>query len=272
MAAVTGTRFAVQVGSVTALRVPRFWIRSERHAPLVRAGITLPDPEGTLYAAISTGDAVSVNYGYRDQDATTWQGTVRWVRHGSKDQLEIGAVGLESALADVQIVQHWRNETPEAIMQQCLSKCGLSAGTIDAPGITLPHFQASSKPVWEIAQALERTIQRATGQDMSKWTLFAGSDGLVHWGDQDDPAQTSVPVISTGAGLIKHMPAADKAGLSRIVTWLIPGFQASQLFELNDKRRGVSGQFRAQKVEHLHEQQATRTIIFYGEEYDQHGY
>ena len=271
MSAVTGTRIIVQVGSVQALRAPRCWIRSQRHTPLTRAGITLPDPDGSIYRAVAKGDAVTISYGYRDQDPATYSGTVRWVRHGSKDQVEVGAACTAAPLTDVKIVRHWRNEPAEAILENCLRQAGLTVGRIDAPGFVLPHFQASSTPTWSIAQALERSVQRSTGKDMSTWTLFTGSDKAINWGDFEDPAQETIPVIGTGSGLIRHMPAQDKAGLSRIETWLIPGFQASHLVELNDVRRGVFGQYRAQIVEHRHEQQATRTMIHFGEEHDQHG-
>jgi hypothetical protein len=99
---------------------------------------------------------------------------------------------------------------------------------------------------------------------MSRWALWLGDDG-VNWGDFDEPGQ--VPVVATGAGLIRHLPGGGAYGRSVVVTFLIPYFAANMAFRLRDQRRGVDSLFRAQTVIHSITPDMARTCIEYGDEY-----
>jgi len=265
---ISGIRTHIFIGGLEVLRCPRCWIESIRHRPLTRAGITLPDPKGEIYRAVNDEDAVEIRLGYRNEDPATWKGSVSWKRRGStKDQVEIGVVGEEKPLCSTHIIQAWENETPEAIIKYAIGRAGLSAGQIDSTGVTIPRYVASNIPVWQVARQCAHTCQQAFGIDMSRWAFWTGSDSKVNWGDFDEPGDT--PVIATGAGLIKNLPADDAKGLNTVETFLLAGFRHSMKFRLQDTRRGIDDEFRALRVRHEIKERSVRTFISYGEEYNQ---
>lgn len=263
---INGLRTHVTIGNREVLRCPRLTIVSLRHSPLDHAAVTLPDPAGELYRAIRPGDPVMISLGYRDQAPAVWQGTVSKVRPGTQDQLELLASGPELPLATTRIRQSWENEDPAAIIRRCVTAAGLPLGRIDSPGPILSRFVASDIPVWQVARQCALTCAKAFGLDMRRWALWMGADGLVNWGDFDEPGE--VPVIATAAGLIEHLPASESgAQLSRVTTFLLAGFSASRLFRLRDARRGIDARFRALTVRHEVSPNKIRTHIEYGEEY-----
>ena len=83
---INGINVVLTVAGMEFLRLPALWLESARHAPLTRAGLTLPDPDGQVLQALSVGAAVSIVWGYRDQPMDTWNGTVEWMRPGTNDQ------------------------------------------------------------------------------------------------------------------------------------------------------------------------------------------
>lgn len=267
MAQITGIRTHIFIGGTEVYQCPRAWIESVRHRPLSRAGITLPDALGEWYRSISPGTAVEIRLGYRDQAPATWQGTVAWVKHGhTKDQITVGAVGVERPLCETLILQSWEDETPEAILKWAIGQAGLTAGRIDSPHVTFPRFVASDIPVWQVARQCAHTCRRAYDlEKMRRWAFWMGADGEVNWGDFDEPGVT--PVIATAAGLIRHKPASDALGLNEVETFLLPAFRHSMLFRLVDSRRGIDDTFRALVVRHSIRPHAVRTFIRYGEEY-----
>ena len=96
---ITGLKTQITIGSLEVLRCPDLWIESERHKPLSRMEVSLPDPTGKFYRSISKKESVSIVFGYRGQSSAKWEGTVVLVKQGkSRDQIVIGAVGLELPL------------------------------------------------------------------------------------------------------------------------------------------------------------------------------
>ncbi len=261
---IAGVVVNISIGGLEMHRSPQAWIESQRHSCLSRCGVTLADPAGELHTLVRPGDHVSITYGYRDQEPATWQGTVEWMKPGTEDQAEIGAVGTEKPLAAARIVQAWANETPEAVIRYACGRAGLSIGRLDSPGIVFPRFVAMNISPWQIALQCAQSCRRSYGLDMSRWALWLGSGG-VNWGDFDEPGN-EVVVASAGL-LISHQPASDQASLSGVEAFLIPGLGHSQKVRLVDERRGIDHEFRALKVRHEIGAE-NRTIIWYGAEHD----
>jgi hypothetical protein len=264
MTGISGIRTRIILGGREVLRAPEVWTEGRRHTCLGRAGLVLPDPDGTLIKAVAVGDALEIHMGYRDREPAVWSGTVEWIKPKSKDQLSVGAVGESRPLTSMRIIQSWEDESPEAIIAYAVGQAGLTVGRIDSPGVVFPRFVAANATPWQIALQCANTCQRSFGLDMSKWAMWMGADG-VNWGDFDEPG--TGPVISSAETLIQHRPATDKAALSNIETFLLPGMRHSQRFVLEDARRGVTGDFRALKVRHQVKQNAARTFIEFGEEH-----
>jgi hypothetical protein len=262
---ISGIRVDISIGNYETFGAPRWWIDSERHMPLNRAGITLPDPEGTLGQTIKKGAAVEFSLGYRDQAPMIWTGTVTGTRPGeTRDELEILAADKSLALTTTTICQGWQDETPEAIIRYAVRQSGLAVGKIDSPGVTIPRFAAATIPVWHVARNLAQSCHRAFGMDMKKWALWLGSEG-VNWGDHDEPG--SVPIIALGEGLIDHQPSADGNGLSLVETFLLPDLMHSRQFRLLDGYRGIDSRFRALRVRHEGSPDRARTFLWYGVEH-----
>lgn len=260
----------IQISAIVAgrqyLRVPHLWLDSIRHAPLTRAGLTLPDPTGEEIQRIAKGDAVTFIMAYRGEAASYWQGEVTWTKPGTAHQVEMGLVGNDAAFSRCRFTAAWLHETPEAILTQLLSQAGISAGTIAVPGLEIPRFAVSNENLWQIVEKLELTCARAFGSDMSAWALWMDESGLAHWGDFDAPEQTEVPSVITGQNLIAHTPATNAASLSMVETFLLPSLRHSYQFTLHDMYRGVSGTFRAEKVRTEADGTKARTYIWYGKE------
>lgn len=261
----------ITIGGNIFIRCPRVWVEFRRHTPLSRCGITLPDAMGEQFRAVKEGDNVELLYAYRDEPVTNWSGTVAWIKHGTKDQVHIGAVGLEKPLSMTLIRQSWINESPEAIIRAAIAQSGLPVGRVDSPGVVFPRFVASNIPAAQVAVQCEATCLRAFGIDMSRWALWMDHEGKVNWGDFDE--QGPEVNIATGGALIAHLPAGDAAGLSRVETFLVPELRDAMPFTLKDSRRGIDGVFRAQTVRHEFTVDSARTFIWYhpeGVEYGRH--
>ena len=272
---ISGIRTHIFIGDMEILRCPRCRIESIRHRPLSRAALTLPDPDGKLYVSIIPDQEIEIRSGYRDEDPVSWKGLVTYIKYGTtKDQLQVVAVGKnEKLLSSVFISQAWENETPEAIIKYAVSKAGLSCGRIDSPGVIIPRYCAATIPVWQVSRQCAHTCQKSFDIDMSKWALWLGQDDKVNWGDFDEPAVSAgVPVIATGAGLIRHLPSQAQAQkeLNMVETFLLPGFMHSMQFHLIDTRRGIDDTFRALQIAHEILPNSARTYISYGNEYEKY--
>ena len=259
----TGIRTHIYIGNLEILRTPRVWLKFERHKPLSQACITIPNARGDV--GIALDDPVEIHLGYRDKEPAVWRGKVAHISAVNKDQIDVGAVGLELPLAKTRITETYENEPPEAIIKNVIKQAGLAAGQIYSTGVVIPRFVASNIPVWQVVRQAEHTCQQAFGMDMSGWGLWMDSGGLVNWGNFDESAE--IPVIATGDKLIRHLPADDSFALNTVETFLLPGFRASQKLHLKDTKRGIDAEFRALVVEHRVTPRSIRTHIQYGEEY-----
>lgn len=261
----------IQTSAVVAgdefLRLPGFWIESARHMPLTRGGLTLPDPDGARMQRVQAGDAVTLVTGYRGGSPSLWQAEVTWKRPGATEhQIELGLVGADKVLARTRMTGAFTHTTPEAIVRYALAKGGVALGRIDAPGVEVPRFVVSNESIWQTVEKLELTLTRAFGLDMSAWALWMDAEGAAHWGDFDDPGQTSIPAAVTGGNLINHSPATDATGLGTVETFLLPGLMHSQQFRLQDMYRGIHELYRCQRVRHESDGGRVRTVISYGPE------
>lgn len=265
--AVTGIALTVTVGGLRVERCPRLELVSERHAPLSLGRMDLPDPSGALFSQLAVKQEATVSLGYRGKSASSWFGRVSGVERGpARDQVTVRMQGLtELPLVTTIITESWRNEAPETILARCIGPAGLSVAQIDSPGVALPHFPVATLPIWAVARQLAHTVQHAHGLDMGAWALWLGADG-VHWGDHDE--EGDVPLVATGAGLIRHDPAIQGVrAWAEVETFLVPGLTHSRQFRLEDGPRGISGKYRVQRVRHVVTPWKGRTYIAYGAEH-----
>lgn len=257
----TGLHIDITIGSYQVYRAPSWCIESQRGNPLGRAAVTLPDPDGELFQAITVGDPITIEIGYRDQDPVTWSGSVADVAPGdTPDQLEVRAVDGALTLTATRVVQAWENETPEAIVAWAIRQTGLTVGTIDPTGIVIPRFVASNTPVWQLVRQVMESCQRSFGLDMTGRALWLGSNG-VNWSAGDEPG--SVPLIASQDGLLDHQPATAANTSPMIETWLLPDLSHSRGIHLQDDRRNMDKLLRAQRVRHEATPDRARTYIWY---------
>ncbi|BCS54566.1 hypothetical protein [Geobacter sp. SVR] len=257
----SAVHIAITIGAIEADRAPAWWIEGRRGDPLGRVGVTLPDPAGTLHETLQPGNPLTIEIGYRDQAAVTWSGTVIMLAPGeTRDQIEVRGCNAALPLSRTIVTQAWENETPEAIVSWAIRTAGLSVGHIDPTGVTLPRFVASACSVWQMVQQVIESCSRQFGLNMSRRALWMGRDG-VNWSDGEEPGD--MPLIATGAGLIRHEPGVSRTTLSRIETWLLPDLDHSRLVHLQDVRRGIDAIVTAQRVRHEGAPDRTRTFIWY---------
>ncbi|MBG3876005.1 hypothetical protein FVW20_02925, partial [Desulfovibrio oxamicus] len=60
---ITGVDIIVRVGGLEVLRSPRAEVVSRRRAVITRAEVELPDPDGSVRAALAVGQPVSLGFG-----------------------------------------------------------------------------------------------------------------------------------------------------------------------------------------------------------------
>jgi hypothetical protein len=267
---ITGLNISVNIGAVSVNRVPEIRIVSERHSPITRMHISMPDPSGDVARAVSDKDEVSVVLGYRGNTPATWIGTVAGepTTWKNRDQVTINVAGPERVLSDTMIKQAFFQETPEAIIKYAVSRAGLALGQIQSPGVTFPRFTASSIPAWQVVVQCEHTCSKGFGLDMAGWAMWMGRAGTVNWGAFEEVAD--LPVIESNTNLIAHFPGRTIRDLSRVETLLLPHLMHSMLFHLTDIRRGIDSDYKALRVEHAVRQGKARTFISYGTEYERY--
>jgi hypothetical protein len=269
--AIAGVRLYVRVGNLEVRRCPRLELVSRRHAPVAKAEIHAPDPDGTLRSQVADGATVTVEYGYRGGQSATWTGTVQGMRRVSRDQLCLLADGPDLALVRTTVRECYADESARAIARHLLQHTSLAVAT--APGITIPdeplaRFPVANIPVWQAVRQLLHTLARSFGHDMRATALWLGTENgqpALFLGDFDEPGD--VPVIATGENLIRHLPAASGTGLNSVETFLLPGLTHSRAVHLVDTRQGLDAQIRALTVRHEIEEQRMRTFIEYGREH-----
>lgn len=263
----SGLTMRIQAGPFEVYRAPRIVISSVRHTPMCSIVVALSDPAGAMAGRISAGDALTVELAYRGQAPATWTGRIVSTRAQNRDQVEIRATRSADLPLDTKIRQSWADESPEAIIRWSAGQAGLAVGRIDSPGIVIPRFAAASIPVWAVARSAACTVQRACDIDMSRWALWVGPTGRLNWGDFDEPDTVAVPVVATGAGLIRHYQDSTAKGLFTLETFLLPDLTHSRSVRIQDAVRGSNALVRALAVRHEVEPSRARTFISYGVEH-----
>jgi hypothetical protein len=263
-----GLRLVIYMLDEVYTRSPLTRILSRRHRPVGLASMVLSDAKSEIYKRFQPGLPVKIEYGYRDEAPTVWEGWTTTRKAVGDDQIEIGCIGVDRPMVSGNIKLAWENESPEAIVRHSIRLSGLTPGRVDAPGpVVFPKFIAGNVNLAQTVLQCAHTCQHAFGIDMSRWALWMDIEKrVVNWGDFD--REGDVPVIESGSALLRHSPASDQRGLHQIETFLHAGFEHSRVFRLIDLRREIDREFRALSVRHdLSEQ--VRTFIEYGEEYDQ---
>lgn len=256
----TGERIDIVIGEYELYRSPSWFIESQRGLPLSRAGVIVPDPDGTLFTALTVGSPLLITVGYRNQEPVTWSGTVDSIKPGdTRDQIEVSGVNTARPLTDTRIVQAWENETPEAILTWAINQAGLKVGVVASPGVVIPRFVASNIPVWQIAKQLQETCRTGFGLDLSGWALWLGSAG-VNWSGAPEPGD--VPTVATLDNLICHEPSTG-SGWGQIETYLLPDLMHSREIRLCDDLRLIDTVVMAQRVRHEATPDRSRTFIWY---------
>jgi hypothetical protein len=251
-----------QIGPLKFNRLPKFWLLSRRHAPLTLAGVSFPDPDGSLYPYVAKGQAAVISFGYLEADWSIFQGLVE-SKNQAGGQVEVEIVGLDRKLLDYPIIQSFRNETPENILRWCAGQAGLAVKRIAETGLTLPRFMVSGQNLYEVSQMLKAAARNAFNRDLSSFALWLGADGL-NFGDFDETGDA--PIIETGELLLSHSPTNGPEELNKVESFLIPDLRHSRQFVLTDITGGFYLRQRAQVVRHEINQGAARTYIWYGAE------
>jgi hypothetical protein len=262
-ASVMSIGLEAQIGPLSFDRLPELWLDSRRHEPLTMAGVSFPDPDGSLYPLLAKGQTVTISFGYLDGQEGDWSvfsGTLE-SKTRTADSVKVMISGRDRKLLDKPITQSFRNETMENILSWCVGQAGLAPAHIDPTNLLMPRFMVSGQNVYEISQMLKAAAKRAFKQDLNAWALWLGRDG-VNFGDFDEPGEA--PVIASGELLISHSPKTGE--LSQVSSFLIPDMRHSRQFLLVDGPGGIYARHRAQMVRHEINQGSARTYIYYGPE------
>lgn len=258
---ITGVDIVVRVGGLEVLRSPWAEVVSRRRAVLTRAEVELPDPDGSVRAALALGQPVSLGFGYRGGPMQTFAGTVDGFRPAGPDAVTVLAAGQELALSRTTITESFHGEPADAVARRILSRSGLAVAAVEIPDVTLPHMVFATVPLWRAVRQLAESIRRGHGHDLSRHALWLGADGL-RWSAGDEPGP--LYTVATGENLINHEVATTPGALAEVESVLLAGLAHSMPFRLEDTRRGISGQFRAQEVRHVLTPGGNRTFIAYG--------
>lgn len=113
----------LQLGRVKVNRVPEITIRHNRYSPVSICQITIADPDGSVYRAVSVGDVVSLKYGYKDGSQSIWKGSVTYL-YRSYDNLYLTCSDAGRAALTERVTEYWLDETPAGIVRAVLSRIG----------------------------------------------------------------------------------------------------------------------------------------------------
>lgn len=266
---IEGFNVRCDVGPVEVLRTPYLEIVYRRRAVLTRAVIQIPDPDGSVRAAIAKDDALHLRFGYRG-DATLWhewQGTIEIIDQpprgdAGRDAVVVHGVGLEKALSGTRVTESFTNETASAVAARLLAKTGLPVAGADIPGDTLPHQVFSGVTVARALKQLEVTLSRQFGHDLSQHAVWLGKDGL-RWSADGEPGD--VYVIETAKNLLNHTPPARPGEMGVALSVPLPGLRDGMAVSIRDVRRDIVALVRAEEVRHvISESRGNSTAVLYG--------
>lgn len=263
---IEGLNIRCNVGAFEVLRSPRLDLSYRRRAVLTRGEIEIPDPDGSIRGALSTGQAVRLRFGYRGDAGLwhDWQGRIDGFRPAGPDAFCALAVGLEQALQTTTITESYHGEPAATVARRLLAATGLAVGKVDIPGDILPHIVFSGVSVARAIRQLTQSLELSLGYDLSRHAVWLGQDGLC-WSDGDEPG--AVYTVASCANLIEHAPAAEPGGLSLIRSVLLPGLVDGRQVRLIDARRGLNVSVKALEVRHQLDSAGNTTNILYGAEH-----
>lgn len=267
---IEGLNIRCNVGPVEVLRSPFIELVSRRRAVVSRATVTIPDPEGSVRAALAVKQSVVVRWGYRGEAGfwQEWEGAVDSIDQppaGSvgADAVTVQAVGLEKALTTTMVVESFYREPADVVARRLLARTGLAVGAVDVPGDVLPYQVFSGVSVARAIKQLSMTLEQAYGHDMSRHALWLGASGLT-WSAEDEPG--AVYSVATAENLLAHTPPLTPDGVGVVVSVPLPGLTHSRLVHIRDARRGVDATVRALDVVHTLQEGGNSTAISYGKD------
>lgn len=258
---IDGINIRCNVGSIEVLRSPRIILTLRRSAVVTTCEIDIPDPDGSVQTSLAKKQEVKIRFGHRGEGGTwhEWSGTVKDFVAVNRDAIRVSAVGKEQALIDTKITEAMHGEPADVVARRILGSTGLPLADVAIPQETFPHIVFSNVTVARAIKQLSQTLQRSFGHDLSKHAVWLGESGL-YWSAENEPGD--VFVIETAANLISCSP--NPAGMSRVVSTVLPGLTASRMVRIRDIRRGYSELVRAEEVIHKLEASGNRTEIGYG--------
>jgi len=255
---IEGINIRCNVGGVEVLRSPRIELSLLRRAVVSTCFVDIPDADGSVQTGLAKKQAVRVRFGHRGEGGTwhDWSGTVKDFFPVGPDTIRVQAVGLEQALIDTTVTEAMHGEPADVV-----AATGLPVAEISIPAETFPHIVFSNVTVARAIKQLAASLERSFGHDLSRHAVWLGEAGL-YWSDGDEPGD--VFVIETAANLIRHNP--NPAGMSLVVSTLLPGLTHSRKVRIRDTRRDFSELVRAEEVVHTLSVDGNTTTIGYGQD------
>lgn len=260
---IEGFNIRCTVGGLEVLRSPRIVLTLRRRAVVSRCELDIPDPDGSVQAALGKKQPVRIRFGHRGEGGTwhDWSGTVSDFQMAGEDAVRVVAVGREQALLDTRVTEAMHGEPADVVARRLLASTGLPVAEICIPSEVLPHIIFSGVSVAMAVKQLAWTLETSFGHDMAKHAVWLGESGL-YWSDGDEPGD--IPVIESTENLISHSP--NPSGMSEAVATVIPGLTHSRLVRIRDSRRRFSELVRTQEVIHSLGEHDTTTIRYGSDE------
>ncbi len=236
------------IGEAWYPAVGDFRLASWRGRPLTVLEAKVP------LAPVEKGAKITFRYGYAGP--AKWIGTVTDIEKGG-DIMTVRAAGSdELKLVETRFKESFIEETAEAIVRSILAATGLPVAAIDVPSVPIARYTAADVPVWQAVKQVEESLR--SGYGLTGFSLWVGNGGL-RWTTGDEPGEISE--ITTNMNLVDHAPS--NTGLSKVTTFFLPGLSHSRKVKIMDTRRGITGTYRAEVVEHRLENLHGRTHIYY---------
>lgn len=259
--AITGLNINLTVGAFTVNRLPWAELALERGAVTGRLRMDLPDHRGELAVELQKKDQVDLYFGYRGGLSQSWSGAITEIK-AVRDFVKITAASPEQAFIETTVTECFHNETTRQVITRLIALAGLAPGRLEGPEEVIPHLIFSGRPVWECFEQINATLQRVYEYDMSAMAFWQDQNGLVNWGDFDEPGLT--PIFASFDNLVNHNPKNAEEG--EVVGLLCPGLTHSQLFTVKDYRRSEGLTKRALTVRHKLGDRGNLTSVTYGKE------
>ena len=264
MSRLSGIYLEITIDGQRVPRCPECVIELSRRLALTRAQLTLPDPDGSVWRFLRVGQKVEIRYSYRGAlSVGEFAGTVGHYEPSvcQRDQVVVRADGPERPLLSVRMKESWMDEPATVLARRILAASGLPVGFIALPDVVIPRMSVCRVNLREAICQLVNSIETGFGQNLSGHSLRL-EDGK--WVLDEKTLPGNKLVVATGSGLIRHR----RSGFGmEVETWLSPFVKPMMAFNLEDQRRGISGEMKADSVIHRIMPKSVRTFLTYGGEY-----